>query len=110
MMDSISTFPAASLTAIEMLAASRKSAPCDGDRERVLRVISGSWRKSRSATAIPLPAVRRFLLQRLAVDSRRLHYKSTRGLNQGWRRSRLGGNRGSHFYAWWAPKNALPRK
>lgn len=51
-----------------------------------------------------------FLLQRLAVDSRRLHYKSTRGLNQGWRRSRLGGNRGSHFYAWWAPKNALPLK
>jgi hypothetical protein len=51
-----------------------------------------------------------FLLQRLAVDSRRLHYKSTRGLNQGWRRSRLGGNRGSHFYAWWAPRNALPLK
>jgi hypothetical protein len=51
-----------------------------------------------------------FLLQRLSVDSRRLHYKSTRGLNQGWRRSRLGGNHGSHFYAWWAPKNALPLK
>ena len=58
------------------------------------------------------PIARRvaFLLQRLSVDARRLHYKSTRGLNQGWRRSRLGGNHGSHFYAWWAPKNALPMK
>ena len=58
------------------------------------------------------PIARRtaFLMQRLSVDALRLHYKSTRGLNQGWRRSRLGGNRGSHFYAWWAPKNALPLK
>src|SRR5882757_3768068 len=51
-----------------------------------------------------------FLLQRLAVDARRLHYKATQGVNRGWRRSRLGGNHGSHFYAWWAPKNALPLK
>ncbi|HMJ61676.1 MAG TPA: hypothetical protein VK493_07920, partial [Bryobacteraceae bacterium] len=51
-----------------------------------------------------------FLLQRLAVDARRLHYKATQGANRGWRRSRLGGNHGSHFYAWWAPKNALPLK
>jgi hypothetical protein len=51
-----------------------------------------------------------FLLQRLAVDAQRLHYKSTKGLNRGWRRSRLGGGQGSHFYAWWAPKNALPLK
>jgi len=51
-----------------------------------------------------------FLMQRLAVDERRLHYKATRGENRGWRRSRLGGNSGSHFYAWWAPKNALPLK
>ena len=51
-----------------------------------------------------------FLLQRLAVDAQRLHYKSTQGLNRGWRRSRLGGNHGSHFYAWWAPKNAIPLK
>ena len=49
-----------------------------------------------------------FLLQRLAVDARRLHYKPTYGVNRGWRRSRLGGNQGSHFYAWWAPQNALP--
>jgi hypothetical protein len=49
-----------------------------------------------------------FLLQRLSLDARRLHYKATAGLNRGWRRSRLGGNYGSHFYAWWAPKNALP--
>ena len=51
-----------------------------------------------------------FLLQCLAVDAQRLHYKSTKGLNRGWRRSRLGGGQGSHFYAWWAPKNALPLK
>ena len=46
------------------------------------------------------------LLQRLAIDARRQHYKSTRGENRGWRRSRLGGNHGSHFYAWWAPASA----
>lgn len=51
-----------------------------------------------------------FLLQRLSVDIHRLHYKATQGANRGWRRSRLGGNHGSHFYAWWAPKNALPLK
>jgi superfamily I DNA/RNA helicase len=51
-----------------------------------------------------------FLMQRLSVDVRRLHYKATHGINRGWRRSRLGGNHGSHFYAWWAPKNALPLK
>lgn len=51
-----------------------------------------------------------FLMQRLSVDVRRLHYKATQGINRGWRRSRLGGNHGSHFYAWWAPKNALPLK
>src|ERR1700757_5269128 len=51
-----------------------------------------------------------FLLQRLMVDIRRLHYKTTSGLNRGWRRSRLCGNYGSHFYAWWAPKNAMPLK
>ncbi len=49
-------------------------------------------------------------MQRLAVDVRRLHYKSTQGINRGWRRSRLGGGQGSHFYAWWAPKNAVPLK
>jgi hypothetical protein len=51
-----------------------------------------------------------FLMQRLAVDTARLHYKSTSGANRGWRRSRLGGSSGSHFYAWWAPKDAPPFK
>ncbi len=50
------------------------------------------------------------LLQRLAVDESRLHFKATQGVNRGWRRSRLGGNFGSHFYAWWAPRNAAPLK
>ena len=48
------------------------------------------------------------LLERLAVDPRREFYKSTLGVNKGWRRSRLGGHGGSHFYAWWAPKGAPP--
>ena len=51
-----------------------------------------------------------FLMQRLSVDARRLHYKATAGINRGWRRSRLCGSQGSHFYAWWAPKLALPLK
>lgn len=48
------------------------------------------------------------LMQRLCVDERRQHYKPTHGVNRGWRRSRLGGNHGSHFYAWWAPRGAAP--
>ncbi|HEY6339873.1 MAG TPA: hypothetical protein VIY49_00145 [Bryobacteraceae bacterium] len=48
------------------------------------------------------------LLQRMAVDIARLHYKTTSGINRGWRRSRLGGGSGSHFYAWWAPAGAAP--
>ena len=48
------------------------------------------------------------MLQRMAVDISRLHYKATSGLNRGWRRSRLGGGSGSHFYAWWAPSGAVP--
>ena len=51
-----------------------------------------------------------FLMQRLAVDASRLHYKATQGANRGWRRSRLGGSQGSHFYAWWAPRNAAAVK
>ena len=50
------------------------------------------------------------LLQRMAVDIARLHYKSTSGVNRGWRRSRLGGSSGSHFYAWWAPAGSAPVK
>lgn len=50
------------------------------------------------------------LLHRLVLDERRQYYKSTQGLNAGWRRSRLGGNQGSQFYAWWAPKGAPPFK
>jgi len=50
------------------------------------------------------------LLQRMSVDIARLHYKATHGANSGWRRSRLGGGSGSHFYAWWAPAGAAPLK
>jgi hypothetical protein len=48
------------------------------------------------------------LLQKMAVDIGRLQYKGTSGINKGWRRSRLGGTSGSHFYAWWAPAGAAP--
>ncbi len=47
-------------------------------------------------------------MQRMSVDIARIHYKSTSGVNRGWRRSRLGGSHGSHFYAWWAPRGAAP--
>ncbi len=50
------------------------------------------------------------LLQRLLIDPERLHFKGTQGDNKGWRRSRLGGSSGSHFYAWWAPQGAIPVK
>ncbi len=50
------------------------------------------------------------LLHRLLVDLRRQYYKPTQGENRGWRRSPLGGNHGSHFYAWWAPRGAAPLK
>ena len=50
-------------------------------------------------------------MQRMAVDIGRLHYKATSGgVNRGWRRSRLGGSFGSHYYAWWAPSGAPPLK
>jgi hypothetical protein len=49
-------------------------------------------------------------MQRMAVDISRLHYKGTSGVNRGWRRSRLGGSSGSHFYAWWAPAGAAALK
>ena len=48
------------------------------------------------------------LLQRLHVNQARPYYKPTQGENRGWRRSPLGGNHGSHFYAWWAPRGAQP--
>jgi tetratricopeptide (TPR) repeat protein len=56
----------------------------------------------------PLAKRAALLLQRLAVDERRLHYKATHGANRGWRRSRLGGTGGNQFYAWWAPRLAPP--
>ena len=56
----------------------------------------------------PLGKRAALLLQRMAVDIARLHYKPTSGVNRGWRRSRLGGTAGSHFYAWWAPTGAAP--
>ncbi len=49
-------------------------------------------------------------MQRMAVDIARLHYKGASGVNRGWRRSRLGGGSGSHFYAWWAPAGSAPLK
>jgi len=50
------------------------------------------------------------VMQRMSVDISRLHYKGTSGVNRGWRRSRLGGSSGSHFYAWWAPAGSAALK
>jgi len=50
------------------------------------------------------------LMHRLLVDLSRQYYKPTQGENRGWRRSPLGGNHGSHFYAWWAPRGSAPLK
>lgn len=50
------------------------------------------------------------LLQRMLVDLRRMHFKATYGPNRGWRRSRLGGNFGSHYYAWWMTPASPPAK
>ncbi|HWC96674.1 MAG TPA: hypothetical protein VG456_07990 [Candidatus Sulfopaludibacter sp.] len=50
------------------------------------------------------------LMQRLLVNLNRQYYKPTQGENRGWRRSPLGGNHGSHYYAWWAPRGAAPLK
>ncbi|MFL6417119.1 MAG: hypothetical protein ACJ74Y_15765 [Bryobacteraceae bacterium] len=58
----------------------------------------------------PLGKRAALILRRMAVDISRLQYKATNGVNRGWRRSRLGGSSGSHFYAWWAPATAAPLK
>jgi len=48
------------------------------------------------------------LMHRLHVNQARPYYKPTQGDNRGWRRSPLGGNHGNHYYAWWAPRGAVP--
>jgi tetratricopeptide (TPR) repeat protein len=58
----------------------------------------------------PLGKRAALVMQRMAVDISRLHYKGTSGVNRGWRRSRLGGSSGSHFYAWWAPAGSAALK
>ncbi len=91
---------------------------------RQIDLLSGEFRTAQAANPLychqdfldklaaqqtgPLGKRASLLLQRLAIDERRIYFKATRGENRGWRRSRLGGNHGSHFYAWWAPKMALP--
>ena len=58
--------------------------------------------------ATPVGKRASLLLQRLLLNERREFFKSTQGLNKGWRRSRLGGSNGSHFYAWLAPRGSAP--
>jgi len=51
------------------------------------------------------------VLQHLAAHGRTGVVKGVRGNeNQGWRRTPFGGNGGNHFYAWWAPGDAIPVK
>src|SRR5688572_16850123 len=45
------------------------------------------------------------VLQHLAAHGRTSVIKGCKdNANRGWRRSPLGGNHGSHYYLWWAPK------
>lgn len=48
-------------------------------------------------------------LAKLAAEGRTGIVKGTKGAAiNGWRRSPLGGNGGSHYYLWWAPRGAPP--
>ena len=48
------------------------------------------------------------VLQHLAAHGRTSIVKGCSGVNQGWRRSPLGGNRGMQYYLWWAPHGSRP--
>ena len=48
------------------------------------------------------------VLQHLAAHGRTSIVKGCGGVNQGWRRSPLGGNRGMQYYLWWAPDGSRP--
>jgi hypothetical protein len=48
------------------------------------------------------------LLQKLMLAPESVAYKSTRGHNEGWRRSTLGGNSGFQHYVWWTRAGARP--
>ena len=48
------------------------------------------------------------VLQHLAAHGRTSIVKGCSGVNQGWRRSPLGGNRGMQYYLWWAPDGSRP--
>ena len=48
------------------------------------------------------------VFQHLAAHGRTSIVKGCSGTNQGWRRSPLGGNRGTQYYLWWAPDGSRP--
>ena len=48
------------------------------------------------------------VLQHLAAHGRTSIVKGCSGVNQGWRRSPLGGNRGMQYYLWWTPDGSRP--
>ena len=48
------------------------------------------------------------VFQYLAADGRTSIVKGCSSVNQGWRRSTLGGNRGLQYYLWWAPGGSRP--
>ena len=48
------------------------------------------------------------VLQHLAAHGRTSIVKGCGGVNQGWRRSPLGGHRGMQYYLWWAPDGSRP--
>lgn len=48
------------------------------------------------------------VLQHLTAHGRTSIVKGCSGVNQGWRRSPLGGRRGMQYYLWWAPDGSRP--
>ena len=48
------------------------------------------------------------VLQHLAAHGRTSIVKGCSGVNQGWRRSPLGGHGGMQYYLWWAPDGSRP--
>ena len=48
------------------------------------------------------------VLQHLAAHGRTSIVKGCSGVNQGWRRSPLGGRGGMQYYLWWAPDGSRP--
>jgi len=50
------------------------------------------------------------VISQLVINPDGVDIKGTTGVNKGWRRTRLGGNGGSHYYLWWTTSGSAPAK